>query len=628
MKKIIIFILLLLPVALKAQSINVDSLVNVLNTQKLTDEEKIDLYWDIGRSYVNSNYDKCIEYSNKGLSLAEKRNNKRRISTFNNLLGISYYQKSSFDTSYIYLNKYLETAIGLKDKELEEGAYAGIANMYKLKEDYQTAVDYYMKSLKVRDTISRSQAATLVNLGTVHRALHHWNRAEEYLEQALIIAKQLQLDEIEMTASHALGTVYSDKKERDKAIVFFEKSLELSRKINNIQFEFISLISLGTSYSAAGKHELALQYGHEALSIAEKFDITSFRKSSQLALAEIYRRQKHYKESEEMASRVWAIDSTSFEEATFAALNLAIANIHLGNKQKAEDFIWQYKDIVYKGNDKQMNESLANMEVKYETEKKEMRISILEEEKKLYIWLGIAIAVASFSIIGLLFYRHRLTAQKKKLSEQKIIQLEQEKEFVAIQSSLKAEKAERDLIAHDLHDSVSSLLTITKNNMSLYSASKYKESHYFNNAFEVLSRSITELRRVVYHLKSFILTKEGLAAALDDFCRFIPNAEFHFNGINRRFDSDKEYVLYDCACELINNALKHSDASRIDVHLSMDEQTVYLLVADDGKGFDSQKIKSGIGLDNIRSNISAFGGHLDILSEPDKGTEANIEMEI
>jgi signal transduction histidine kinase len=40
-------------------------------------------------------------------------------------------------------------------------------------------------------------------------------------------------------------------------------------------------------------------------------------------------------------------------------------------------------------------------------------------------------------------------------------------------------------------------------------------------------------------------------------------------GIGRRFDSDKEYVLYDCTCELINNALKHSGASRIDIHLNI-----------------------------------------------------------
>lgn len=224
-----------------------------------------------------------------------------------------------------------------------------------------------------------------------------------------------------------------------------------------------------------------------------------------------------------------------------------------------------------------------------------------------------------------LFYRHRLAIRNRQITEQKIIQLEQEKELIAIQSSL---KAERDLIAHDLHDSVSSLLTVVKNNMSLYSVSGHKEINYFNNAFEMLSRSISELRRVVYHLKSFILTKEGLSTALDDFCRFIPNAEFHFNGLNRRFDSNKEYVLYDCACELINNALKHSEASCIDVHLSMDEQTIYLLVADDGKGFDLKKIKSGIGLDNIRSNLSAFSGRLDILSEPQKGTEASIEMDI
>ncbi len=627
MKKIVLLLFLTF-VFFNGQAVNIDSLVNVLNTKEMTEDEKIDICWEIGRFCVNNYYDKCIEYSNIGLSLSKKTDNRRRIATFSNLLGISYYYKNSFDTSYVYLNNYLEEAIKIDDKELIAGAYGGLGTLYRLQDDFTTAADFFMKALEVSDTITMFRALILNDLGVIHRTLNHLEHAEAYLNEALEVAHKLNSEYAEMVAYHALGTVYNDKNDADKAIEFCEKSLEISRKLHNTGYELLSAQSLAVNYCGKKEYELALKYASRTLQIAEESNATWHLLQSWHTLAEIYRMLGRYKDCDEMASKAWAVDSTSINEGGFAALNLAIANIYLGNKQKAEKFIAKYQAIMQKGNDKQMTESLANMEVKYETEKKAMRIAALEKDKKLYLALGAVVVFALLSAIGLLIYRHRSTLQKRQIAEQKVKQLEQEKELVAKDAALKAEKTERDLIARDLHDNVGTLLTVVKNNMKLYSDTARKEKEYFDKAFDVLEKSITDLRRVVYHVKSFVLNSEGLTAALEEFCRFIPNVEFQFNGYDHRFDSDKEYALYNCACELINNALKHAKASRIDVLLNMDEKTVYLSVMDNGCGFDPQTVAPGIGMDNIRSYLLVFDGRLDIFSKPGKGTEINIEMDM
>ncbi|MDR1500771.1 MAG: sensor histidine kinase [Tannerellaceae bacterium] len=628
-RSICILFLCLLPAILSAQQVNIDSLVNVLATGKagLTDSEKIDLYWEISRFYSNYDYDKCIEFSKEGLLLAEKRGDKRRIATFNNVLGISYYYKDSFDLSLVHLNRYLETAIEIGDKSLEEGAYGNIGNMYKMKEEYPTAVEYYVRALGVRDTISRTKANTFVNLGTVHRALHHWDRAIEYLERAISMAGELGLDEVRMGASHALGTVYSDKEDMDKAIDFFEQSLELSRKLSNIQYELTSIQSLSLAYFDTGREDLSFEYGLEAVEIAGRLGIDKFVKSSFISLSELYKKARRYKECKEMAYKAWGMDSTSLADAGYAALNLAVSNIYLGEKEEAEYFLLKFQDIVFKGNDEQMRQALAGMEVRYETEKKEIRIAALEGERKLYIGLGISVFAAFALGIGFLTYRHRLSTQKRKAAEQHIIHLEREKELVATRSALEAEKAEREIIARDLHDGVGAMLSVVKNNMSLaksHMAEDGKEAA--DKAIEGLDKSIAELRRVAHHIMPAILIEKGLAAALDDFCRSIPEADFHHAGPDIRLDPERELVLYRCAYELVSNAIRHAGASHIDVHLSIDDTTAYLSVVDNGCGFDPQTVPMGMGLKNMRKRLSTFGGQIEIHSND--GTETTIDLPI
>ncbi|MDR1555482.1 MAG: tetratricopeptide repeat protein [Tannerellaceae bacterium] len=619
MKKIAIIILLIIPVALNAQPMNVDSLVNELNSPKISSAEKLDMYYKICGTYLFYDIDKASEYADKGLKCAEKENDKIMLSKFNAIFGRLYGTKSSYDTAFVYYEKALGFAIESKDKEQEGIAYADIGILYGRQDKYTSSLEYFMKALSIFENMGEKQKCVKImsNIATLYRGMENDERAIYYLKKAKTIVEEGNFEEGKMQVYFELGAIYHKlaEKEHDKinlALNYELKAYELSKKLNHKVYQAAVSHAIADIYSDFFKdYDKALKFGTESLEYAQQTGDPRMMTAALASMSNIYLAQKRYRECEYAASKAWAIDSTSIYTGKDLLKNIILSNIGMGNNDRAFTFFSKYDDFVNTQIDQSSRDIMAEMEAKYETEKKETRITTLEKERKLYIGLGVAIVVALLSAIGLLFYRHR-----------------SEKKLVAIRAALKAEKTERDLIARDLHDGVSSLLTVIKNNMDLYSASGYEGINYYNNAFEVLGKSITKLRYVVYHLKSHILTKKGLAAALDDFCRFIPKAKFHFNGISRRFDSDKEYVLYDCACELINNALKHSGASNIDIHLNMDDQTVYISVSDDGCGFDQKTVTFGIGLDNIRSNLSAFGGRLDILSELDKGTEANVEMKV
>jgi len=88
------------------------------------------------------------------------------------------------------------------------------------------------------------------------------------------------------------------------------------------------------------------------------------------------------------------------------------------------------------------------------------------------------------------------------------------------------------------------------------------------------------------------IVRYGLKVALEDFCHAIPGTRFQFLGENPRLDNRLEVLIYRCAYELINNAVKHAHATAISVQLMVDDGIVSLTVQDNGIGFDPLRIMS------------------------------------
>jgi signal transduction histidine kinase len=124
------------------------------------------------------------------------------------------------------------------------------------------------------------------------------------------------------------------------------------------------------------------------------------------------------------------------------------------------------------------------------------------------------------------------------------------------------------------------------------------------------------------------LLKNGLATALQDLAISIPNAKFTHFGDDRRLNQDIEVVLYRCAYELVNNAIKHAKASHIDLQLMQENHQVTLTVSDNGYGMKNEEPakteETGMGLQSIRERISHYRGTMNIIDKEGQGTEINI----
>ena len=143
------------------------------------------------------------------------------------------------------------------------------------------------------------------------------------------------------------------------------------------------------------------------------------------------------------------------------------------------------------------------------------------------------------------------------------------------------------------------------------------------------------MRRVAHNMMPDTLLKFGLQQALTDYSNGLSHGqnftiECEFHGLENRLENSVEIVVYRIVQELINNAVKHSEASKIIVQVMRhNEEHINITVEDNGKGFnfDEMKTKNSAGLQNIQSRVNYLNGKMDIQSEVGKGTSVYIECE-
>jgi signal transduction histidine kinase len=202
---------------------------------------------------------------------------------------------------------------------------------------------------------------------------------------------------------------------------------------------------------------------------------------------------------------------------------------------------------------------------------------------------------------------------------------------------INTEENERKRFAKDLHDGLGPLLSTVKMSLSSLN-SRIKDptgTEILNNANHVVNEAITAIKDISNNLSPHVLSNFGLASAIGAFTTKINQTkaiviDFKSNMAGTRLDNDKEVVLYRAVCELINNSIRHSGASRIDIELNKHEKFVTLQFNDNGRGFDTAGLgkddSKGMGLPNIETRVKTVEGVFIIESTPGRGTSVLIKI--
>jgi signal transduction histidine kinase len=244
-------------------------------------------------------------------------------------------------------------------------------------------------------------------------------------------------------------------------------------------------------------------------------------------------------------------------------------------------------------------------------------------------WVGVLISF--MIIVGVILIRELFYSLKRA----DIDRMRVEKRV--INAIINTEENERKRFAKDLHDGLGPLMSTVKMSLSAL-GERIKDptdTIILNNTNHLVNEAINTLKDISNNLSPHVLSNFGLSSALSAFIAKINQTkaieiDFKSNMENLRLESEKEVVVYRAACELINNSIRHSGASRIDIDLNKHEKFITLQFYDNGRGFDTSSLGSedtkGMGLSNIETRVKSVDGVFILESTPGKGTSALIKI--
>ena len=228
-------------------------------------------------------------------------------------------------------------------------------------------------------------------------------------------------------------------------------------------------------------------------------------------------------------------------------------------------------------------------------------------------------------------YQKRLL--KKQLELNKVKQQQQEE---ILRNTIQAQEKERKRIAQDLHDEVGAMLSVVKLNVGRIEKKSEEDTAkaLAGETKTYLDEVITQVRRISRALLPPSLEKLGLFFALEELANWVNKAdqlqiECWKSGDQFRFDTKQELAIFRVVQELINNAIKHAEASLINVKLRFTEETLAVSICDNGKGFKLEEMtQTGLGLKNLESRSEMAGARFKMKSTPGKGTVALIYLNL
>jgi signal transduction histidine kinase len=244
-------------------------------------------------------------------------------------------------------------------------------------------------------------------------------------------------------------------------------------------------------------------------------------------------------------------------------------------------------------------------------------------------WTGVLVSV--MIIVGVILIRELFYSLKRADADR----LRSEKKI--INAIINTEENERKRFAKDLHDGLGPILSTVKMSLSALN-DRIKDPSgivILNNTSHLINEGISTIKEISNNLSPHVLSNFGLASAIGAFTTKINQTkvvkiDFKSNMETQRLENDKEVVMYRAVCELINNSILHSGASKIEIELNQHEKFVTLQFYDNGRGFDTSTLNKedtkGMGLSNIETRVKTVEGVFILESTPGRGTSALIKM--
>jgi two-component system, NarL family, sensor kinase len=551
----------------------------------------------------SSSPDDVLKYSDKLLERSARNSEFKYMVQAYRARGVAQRRKGDLEES---LKSFFESAKIAAEHHLtfdESKTYSEIANTYTSNKQFVNALHYKKKAIEsIRVQGNQEQLAiNLLNTGYSYYNLNH-------LDSALLLYNEAEpiFDKINL----AIGKAYTIG---NRALVYWKqgdyqtaeqdllKAIEMLKPLGD-QFGMADYHNqLGNIYLEQGDLEKTIWHTEKSMSMAKDLGLKEQIRDASLLLSELYTGQRQY--------------------------------------QKALEYQTQY--LAYKDSieNTEQTKKMADMRTEFEVNLREKEINLLEKQQVLqWTYIAIAVGLLILAVVLLLYFRQRfkttrlLADVERKQQNDKIKNLLGTQETKALHAMVKGRDNERRRLAQELHNHFGSLLATVKVNMNgLDDVSSPKQQTIMG----LVDQACDDIRNMSHSLNMGISENFGLVPALRELTTHLKQSgelevEFSASMGECQIDSENEIIIYRIVQELVSNVLKHAKATKLSILLTSfeEENLINIMVQDNGKGFDTNQISKGMGLNSMREMVDSCQGEIKFDSNSSSGTTVNIDFPI
>ncbi|WP_103068097.1 tetratricopeptide repeat-containing sensor histidine kinase [Aquimarina sediminis] len=591
------------------------SIYSTIHAQSNTDKTlEIERMLKKSKELLQKNLDSSLFYSNKALLLSKSLAN-------DTLLAKSYLQKSSaliFKKGFTEADSLLQNNLAKKlPKHIEGQTWHNLATIQYYKQDFKKALDIYLKAATILEETKNSKQLvnTLTNIGTINAALKNFENAQKYLEKALPLSDFNEMIRLQILVN--LCNIYYEQKLFKKYTDNIIEVEKLAKKYNSKSILSVVYTNQSKYYADEGDNfDYAITYGKKAISLKKELN-------REQNLYYTYNNVGYsYLKKEEFGKAITYLDS-----ALSNAQEMSKSNIY-NNLKEAYSGLNDYKTALYYADLKdtlkdsitngKQKEKVAELTEKFESEKKQQQINILDTKNELQAltikqqnYLLVVFVIFTFLILILGYFGFKSYKTKQKL------------DTLLLQQKLR----KTQLNPHFLFNALQSIQNFIREN------NKEKSSSYLT--------SYSKLIRLVLEKSddNFISIAED-KLALESYLNLQQlnlNNTFSYtvdieDTVEEDFDILPTLITQPFVENAILHGLKNTPKGNIAIRYYKKNNTLCVSITDDGKGFetkkeDSKRLHKSMSMSIIREQLKNlnksskdFKGDISIESSP-KGTE-------
>jgi two-component system, NarL family, sensor kinase len=538
--------------------------------------------------------------------------------------------------AYALMAKQLATRSGDKRALSKSLLNAGMALYYQ--GDHDQSLDYYLQSLRLSEELNDTLSTILVlnELGTLQKKNGDIKNAQMHLLRALKFSIAKNDSAMISHSMNNVGHVYELQNDLQTAMKYYRESAAMREKMGDFLGAGYNYDNIGNILAKQEKYEEARIYFEKEIAI---FSALHDRNAHAIAvnnMGEMYNLKKDFRKSREYLLQALAESN----QIGYKDLRRHIYGVIADTYQQERNFEKAYeyfsvamtlKDSIY---NEQRSKQLQDIQTRYETEKKENQIRILQQENELKDFglrqnrlfiLGLILVVLGMIIVGYLWQNRTRLKQRAELESTRASLRESQ-----LKAVIASQEEERKRFAADLHDGLGQIISALRLSLSKDNPQKNTVDY----ALTLLNDMNVEIRNIAFNLMPQALMKDGLEQALNEFASRMNRAGkinitvSAFN-LNPLMGTEHKIALYRVCQEWVNNVIKYSKGTNITIQLVQHVDELVITIEDDGKGFDTNLLMlgQGNGWRNINSRIGLIKGAIEIDSDPSRqGTTVMITV--